>query len=363
MDENVKPAGAEPLLSVRHLTVDFHLGRDRVRPVDDVSFDLASDETIGIVGESGSGKSVLVRSVMGVIGPSRTVRREGSVTFEGTKLTALRRRELRALWGQRIGMILQDSMSALNPVRTVGAQLTETLRKHSPGLSRRDARARARDLLASVGLSEPDRRLDSHPFQLSGGMRQRVTIALALCGDIRLLIADEPTTALDVTVQHQVLNLLAAKRAEREMSLLLVTHDLGVIAGRTDRVIVMYAGEIVEISPTARLFTACKMPYTAALLEALPTFAQQGRKRLRPIPGGAVNLQRVGAGCRFAPRCVAAHDQCFAARPPLVADPADAGHLYRCWTPVGSPQYEQVRQRGPVAVTTIAPAVVPAGEQ
>lgn len=327
------------LLRVRGLGVTISTPAGPIRPVDDVSFDLAADETLGVVGESGSGKSVLARTVMGLVGPGRRVERTGTVELAGTRLDQLSGKQLRALWGGELGMVLQDPLTSLNPVRRIGSQIVETVRRHDRSYSRAAATERAEELLRSVGIPEPKRRLRAFPHQLSGGMRQRVMIALALSGDARLLIADEPTTALDVSVQHQILNLLAERRAAGGRGMILVTHDLGVVAGRTDRVIVMYGGEVVESAPTRTLFRNVRMPYTRALLDALPTPDTPTHSRLRSIPGRPVNLADVGPGCRFAARCAAAGERCHIEHPPLVSDVDDPEHRYRCWRPVGSPEY------------------------
>jgi oligopeptide/dipeptide ABC transporter ATP-binding protein len=247
------------------------------------------------------------------------------------------------MWGSEIAMVLQDPLTSLNPVKKIGAQLVETVRRHEPKLSKKDADRRGVDLLRSVGIPEPERRMKVYPHEMSGGMRQRVGIAIALSGNPRLLFADEPTTALDVTVQMQILDLLASQQKARHMTMVLVTHDLGVVATRTDHIVVMYAGQIVESAPTRSLFTDVKMPYTRALLDALPKLDQPSHTRLRAIPGHPPNLASPPAGCRFAARCPAAQDKCRTSPPPLVASANDADHLFRCWFPVGTPEYEAAR--------------------
>jgi ABC-type dipeptide/oligopeptide/nickel transport system ATPase component len=231
-----------------------------LQAVDNVSFVLQSGQTLGVVGESGSGKTVLSRAIMGLLS-GKAVSRSGTVLFEGRDISALTRQQARHYRGAEIGMVFQDPMTSLNPVMKIGAQITETLKAHLD-MGSAKARARALELLDSVGIPEPQRRMAQYPFELSGGMRQRVTIAIAMACAPKLLLADEPTTALDVTVQAQILNLLQDKQRERHMAMILVTHDLGVVAGRTDRIAVMYAGRIVEMAPTAKLFTEMRMPYT-----------------------------------------------------------------------------------------------------
>jgi peptide/nickel transport system ATP-binding protein len=270
-----------PLLEVNDLRTYFRTPRGVVRAVDGVSFTLERGKTLGIVGESGSGKSVLSRSVMGLL-PRRHLVRSGTVRFEGQDISGATTKEMRGVWGAEMAMVFQDPMTSLNPVVKIGRQLTEGLRLHLE-MTRADAMATAERLLAEVGIPEPKRRLQEYPHQLSGGMRQRVTIAVALACGPTLLFADEPTTALDVTVQAQILDLLAAEQRDRNMSMILVTHDLGVVAGRTDEVIVMYAGQVVEKAPTATLFADMKMPYTEALLQSIPKIGDPSHTRLNVI--------------------------------------------------------------------------------
>ena len=318
------------LLEVTDLRTGFRTPGGVVRAVDGVSLTLDRGRTLGIVGESGSGKSVLSRSIMGLL-PRRNVERSGRVVYDGTDVSALTPGRRKDLWGTQMAMVFQDPMTALNPVLRIGAQITEGLRFHL-GLDRGTARANAVALLRSVGIPEPERRLKQYPHELSGGMRQRIMIAVALACGPRLLFADEPTTALDVTVQAQILNLLAAQQREREMAMVLVTHDLGVVAGRADTIAVMYAGQIVETAPTAQLFANVRMPYTEALLRSIPQLDQPRGSRLQAIPGRPPNLVRPPRGCRFAPRCPYAQDRCRAEAPPLVEE--EPGHGYRCWYPL-----------------------------
>lgn len=336
------------LLRVTDLRTTFTTPKGRVTAVDGVSITVRPQETLGIVGESGSGKSVLSRSIMGLVSPGTRVEREGTIEFDGMPLHEMSRKQVRKLWGRDVGMVLQDPLRSLNPVTTIGRQIGETVKRHHPGLDRKQIFDRGVELLRSVGIPEPAHRMKVYPHQLSGGMRQRVGIAITLAGDPRLLFADEPTTALDVTVQHQILDLLARQQRERRMGMVLVTHDLGVVATRTDRIAVMYAGRIVETAPTKTLFSNVKMPYTKALLDALPKLDEPSHSRLRAIAGNPPNLANPPSGCRFASRCVAASERCRTTEPPLI-EADDAEHRYRCWYPVGSPEYTRaVQQADPV---------------
>jgi peptide/nickel transport system ATP-binding protein len=321
-----------PLLEVIDLHTSFRTGRGLVRAVDGVSFTLGRGRTLGVVGESGSGKTVLSRSIMGLV-PGSNVERSGVVRFSGHDLTAMSLAELREVWGLQVALIFQDPMTALNPVVRVGRQITESLRLRA-GLDRKAAHDTAVALLKSVGIPAPEERLRNYPHELSGGMRQRVMIAIALACGPKLLLADEPTTGLDVTVQAQILDLLAAQQSERHMGMILVSHDLGVVANRTDEIVVMYAGQIVEQAPTAELFAHTRMPYTEALLRSIPRLSESSHTRLRAIPGRPPDLAADRQGCRFAPRCPYAQDHCRKEEPPLRA--AGQGHLFRCWYPVGS---------------------------
>ncbi|WP_235736399.1 ABC transporter ATP-binding protein [Nocardioides alcanivorans] len=301
-----------------------------------MSFSLSRGETIGIVGESGSGKSVLGRTIMGLhtSGPTTTI--DGRVMFDGQDIQALGPKQLRKLWGARIGMVFQDPMTALNPVKKIGTHLTETLRKHQ-GLGRQAARERAKELLDLVGIPDPVRRLDQYPHEMSGGMRQRVVIAMALANDPALLIADEPTTALDVTVQRQILDLLAKLQDELGMAIILISHNLGVVAGRADRVAVMYAGRMVETTDARSLFTGARHPYSEALLRAIPRLTEPPHVRLAAIDGAPPNMLHPPQGCRFAPRCAYAQDDCRVDLPELRTGDAPQGrvpHLFACHHPV-----------------------------
>jgi peptide/nickel transport system ATP-binding protein len=344
-DERFPDSAGEPLLRVTDLHTGFVTPDGVARAVDGVSLRLERGKTLGLVGESGSGKSVLSRSIMGLL-PKRNVVRSGSVVFEGHEIATLPVKELRAYWGTQMSMIFQDPMTSLNPVTRVGAQITESLRTHFD-VTREFAKGTAVNLLASVGIPEPERRYRQYPHELSGGMRQRVMIAIALACGPKLLFADEPTTALDVTVQGQILDLLATQQRERFMSVMLVTHDLGVVAGRADEIAVMYAGRIVEQAPASALFRHMKMPYTEALLRSIPKLSDPSHTKLDAIAGRPPSLLHPPPGCKFAPRCPYVQDKCRAEEPPLVAAET-TGHLYRCWFPVGSPQ--------PVTVTASATA-------
>ena len=320
------------LLEVEDLRTSFRTPAGRVRAVDGVSLTVDRGRTLGIVGESGSGKSVLSRSIMGLL-PKRNVTCEGTVVYDGRQLSAQPDKARRELWGTEMAMVFQDPMTALNPVLKIGNQITEGLRHHLD-LDRRTAGQNATALLRAVGIPEPERRFRQYPHELSGGMRQRIMIAVALACGPKLLFADEPTTALDVTVQAQILNLLARQQRERNMAMVLVTHDVGVVAGRADDIAVMYAGQIVEKAPAAKLFANVRMPYTEALLRSIPRLDEPRAATLQAIPGRPPDLVAPPPGCRFAPRCPYAQARCHAEQPPLVED--EPGHAYRCWYPVGT---------------------------
>lgn len=321
----------EHVLEVEDLRTCFHTARGEVSAVDGVSLALRAGETVGIVGESGSGKSVLGRTLMGLVtnGPTTTV--AGSVRIAGHDVHALGQRERRRLWGPQIAMVFQDPMTSLNPVRRIGDHLTDPLRAHL-GLTRRDASRRALELLDRVGIPDPRRRLRQYPHELSGGMRQRVMIAVALSCDPAVLVADEPTTALDVTVQKQILDLLGELASERRMATLLISHDLGAIRGRTDRVLVMYAGRLVEQSSTEDLFGSPRHPYTDGLLGSVPPLGAAPHTLLRTIEGTPPDLSRPPQGCSFAPRCSRRVDDCVRVSPSLTS--AGADRLVACHRPL-----------------------------
>ena len=323
----------DALLEVDNLRTQSDTPGGLLTAVDGVSFSLSKGKSLGVVGESGSGKSVMSRSIMRLL-PKVNIQTEGTVRFKSRNLMELAPRDLRKLWGPEMAMIFQDPLGSLNPVVKVGKQVAEGLRVHS-GFSKKEARSEALKLLREVGISEPERRLDEYPHQFSGGMRQRIVIAIALACQPDLLIADEPTTALDVTVQAQILDLIEEQRNQRNMSLILVTHDLGVVAGRTDEIMVMYAGRIVERAPTKVLFANMKMPYTEALLESIPKLERPSHSHLLSIPGQPPNMIDAPRGCKFAPRCKYVQDRCVEEEPELISA-ATPGHLYRCFFPVGS---------------------------
>jgi oligopeptide/dipeptide ABC transporter ATP-binding protein len=328
----VEGSDSGPILEVNDLVTSFTTPRGRLTAVNHVSFSLDRGETLGVVGESGSGKTVLSRSILNLL-PSMGLEQSGSVVFEGTDMLTASTDVLRTLWGARIAMIFQDPMSSLNPVVRIERQITETLRLHLK-MDRQEAKATAVALLDQVGIPSPAERVRNYPYQLSGGMRQRVMIAIAIACSPRLVLADEPTTSLDVTVQAQILDLLAAMKAERNMSMILVSHDLGVVATRADRIAVMYGGRIVEIAPTKTLFASMAMPYTQALIGSTPRISQASHVRLTAIDGRPPDLVNPPKGCAFAPRCPYATDQCRNDVPPLVAARNDESHLYACWNPL-----------------------------
>ncbi len=327
------------LLEVTDLRTHFNTALGVVRAVDGVSFTLERGRALGIVGESGCGKTILSRSIMGLL-PKRNTIRSGSVLFEGQELTTMSMRERRNIWGTEMSMIFQDPMTSLNPVMKIGTQIAEPLKVHLD-MSRQVARDTALKLLTDVGIPDPSKRLDQYAHELSGGMRQRVMIAMALACGPTVLFADEPTTALDVTVQAQILDLIEDQRRDRNMSLILVTHDLGVVAGHTDDIIVMYAGKIVEKASTKVLFSNMKMPYTEALFSSIPKLEDASHTRLTTIGGRPPNLISPPTGCRFSPRCPYVTDQCRSEEPPLVE--AEPGHWYACFHPVGSPRWHEVK--------------------
>jgi peptide/nickel transport system ATP-binding protein len=345
-----------PLLDVVDLRTHFDTERGLVRAVDGVTFSLERGKTLGIVGESGSGKSVLSRSVMGLL-PKKHLVRSGSIHFEGRDISDLPNDEQRKLWGTQMSMVFQDPMTSLNPVMKIGNQITESLLFHLD-VSKSFAKETAVSLLQSVGIPEPERRVKQYPHEMSGGMRQRVMIAIAIACGPKLLFADEPTTALDVTVQAQILDLLSAQQRERFMAMILVTHDLGVVAGRTDEIAVMYAGKIVEKAPTRTLFSEMRMPYTEALVRSIPKLADPSHTRLNVIPGRPPDLVNPPKGCNFSPRCPYAQDKCREEEPPLLPAPA-VGHEFACWFPVGTPEGRAALERNIAAGRTATSTATP----
>lgn len=318
------PTADERVIDVRNLTVELNLGAGRAKVVDDISFAVAKGETVCLVGESGCGKSVTARTLLRLMPKTVGGPTEGEIEFEGQNLLALSDRGMQTVRGDRISMIFQEPMSSLNPLFTVGEQIAEVFRIHR-GMSRSEAREAALEMLNRVQIADPERRLNEYPHRMSGGMRQRVMIAIALSCRPRLLIADEPTTALDVTIQEQVLDLIDRLKEEFGMSVLLITHDLGVVAERADRVLVMYAGRIVESAPTADLFTRPRHPYTQGLIAAMPKIGDT--EPLSFIPGIVPGPLDLPGGCRFRDRCRLAQDICGEHKPELTGKD---GHWTAC---------------------------------
>ncbi|MFI6478170.1 ABC transporter ATP-binding protein [Nonomuraea sp. NPDC050663] len=320
------------LLDVNDLEIVFsRRGRKDVRAVDKVSFSVAPGETVGLVGESGCGKSVTSLAIMGLL-PKRGVRLGGSIAFEGTELIGLPQDKLRRMRGRDLAMVFQDPMTSLNPVIPIGVQVTEVLVRHRD-MGADAARKEAAELLARVGIPDPGRRLKEYPHQLSGGMRQRALIAMALAAKPRLLIADEPTTALDVTIQAQILELLKELVRESGTALIMITHDLGVVAGMCDTVHVMYSGRIVERAQRHELFAHPRHPYTGGLLASIPRLDQPRGERLEPIQGSPRDMLAWTQGCAFSPRCRNRVDECVGEAPVLA--PARPDHEVRCYNPLG----------------------------
>jgi oligopeptide transport system ATP-binding protein len=324
---------APPLLSVRDLRVTFGSGERMVHAVNGISYDLELGDTLGVVGESGCGKSVSSLALMRLLPKPAARIPTGEILFEGEEILSLSEEAVREIRGNRMAMIFQDPMTSLNPVLTIERQLTEVLETHRK-LQRKGAITRAVELLELVGNPAAKRRLRDFPHQFSGGMRQRVMIAMALACDPQLLIADEPTTALDVTIQAQILDLMRSAVSEMGTALILITHDLGVVAGMARTINVMYAGHIVERAETNELYGRPRHPYTVGLLRSIPRLDEQGRGELVPIQGQPPDLSREIAGCPFAPRCFNAQDRCRQEMPPLEAAPDSApGHDVACWYP------------------------------
>ncbi|MHB1594507.1 MAG: ABC transporter ATP-binding protein [Streptosporangiaceae bacterium] len=321
---------ATPVLEIENLSTHIKLTKSVVQAVGDVSLHIEPGETLGLVGESGCGKSMTGLSIMGLLPPGGSVV-GGSIKLDGRELVGLPDAELRKIRGNDVAMIFQDPLTSLDPTKTIGYQVAEPVRLHR-GASKSEALERAAEVLSLVGLPKPAERLNDYPHQLSGGLRQRVMIAMALACEPKLLIADEPTTALDVTIQAQILKLLDDLKSRLGMAMLLVTHDMGVIAGHADRVNVMYAARIVETAETGELFDAMHHPYTQALLASIPRLDQDSSLRLHNIPGLPPDLSSPPAGCRFAARCSRADDKCRTDEPPLIGE--TGAHLYACWHPV-----------------------------
>lgn len=322
------------ILEVKNLTIHFKSDFGVVKAVDNVSFNLAEGSVLGLVGESGSGKSVLVRAILGLTPAESIVKLSGEILFDGIDLLRQSEKKLnRDVRGKRISMVFQDPMTALNPVMTIGQQICDSMRIHL-NLTAKQARERALDLLHRVGIPKPAERLDSFPHQLSGGMRQRVVIAIALSCEPDILLADEPTTALDVTVQAQILDLLEDLKAERQMSMIMVSHDLGLVSSRADTVAVMYSGGLAEIANADTIFESPRMPYTRGLLDSIPDIKMPSHTRLKTIPGRPAQATGVDAGCRFEPRCARAIAVCKVSVPSLSFDPSDASHGWACFNPI-----------------------------
>tara|TARA_B100000287_G_scaffold430656_1_gene486330 strand:- start:1721 stop:2836 length:1116 start_codon:yes stop_codon:yes gene_type:complete len=335
--ESETPSRGQALLEVEDLSTHFTIDAGRLRAVDQVSFSLEPGRTMGIVGESGSGKTVLSRTIMR-LNLGSNVQTSGSVRFLDKELLDLPMDEMTKIWGQDMAMVFQDPMTSLNPVVKVGRQVSEHVRKHL-GASKTESKDLAVELLRSVRIPEAETAVDRYPHELSGGMRQRISIAIALACGPKLLFADEPTTALDVTVQHQILNLLGIQQQERSMAMVLVTHDLGVVAGRTDEILVMYAGKIVEKAKTAEIFKSTEHPYTEALLRSIPKTDQPSHTRLAAIAGRPPTLIGITKGCSFSPRCPYAQERCFEEAPPL--EETTQGHYTACWHRVGTPENQE----------------------
>ena len=356
------PAEDAPLLAVRDLRVQFDSPAGTITAVDGVSFELSAGRALGVVGESGSGKTVLSRVIMNLLTVSNKLPEEGEVRFRGQDLLQLRRKQLRKLWGDDLAMVFQDPMTSLNPTMKIGPQVTEPLFLHRK-ISKKAARARAEELLREVGIPEPARRLGQYPHELSGGMRQRVTIAIALACDPVLLIADEPTTALDVTVQAQILDLLDRERTDRHMGLILISHDLGVVEGRTDDVNVMYAGRVVESAPTASVFKQPRHPYTESLIASMPKIEDPSHTRLAAIPGHPPHPLMRPQGCKYAPRCRYAQSRCLEEDPGLMAPTdQDGDRQTACFYPPGTDRGEDALARNVAAGHTATGLAVQTAE-
>lgn len=320
------------LLEIRNVHTQFRTQHGVIRAVDGVSFNVEAGETVGLVGESGCGKSVTALSIMRLVPSPPGSIESGEILLDGDDILTMTEAEVRRIRGARVAMVFQDPMTSLNPVMTVGQQIAEALRLHL-GLPRRQAMRRAVELLEMVGIPAPQTRIRDYPHQFSGGMRQRVMIAMALSCNPKLVLADEVTTALDVTVQAQILELLRSLAAESGTAFVIITHDLGIVAGMTQRVHVMYAGRIVESAPTTELFDRPRMPYTWGLLKSVPRLDEERRQRLVPIEGSPPDLSAPPPGCRFEPRCPYRRDICGQREPELLSVDAGSGvhHETRCW--------------------------------
>ncbi len=339
---------AAMMLEVDDLVVDFATPSGNLRAVDGVSLRLAEREAMAIVGESGSGKSVLSRTLINLLAGNGT--RTGTIRIGGRNIDDLTKAERKHFFGVEVAMVFQDPMTSLNPVKRIDAQLTEAMRYHLK-ISNSDAKDRAIDLLKQVHIPSAERRLKQYPHELSGGMRQRVVIAMALACEPKLLIADEPTTALDVTVQKTILDLLDELRQSHNMAMILITHDLGVARGRADRIGVMYAGRLLEVGRTDAVFADMRHPYTQALLESIPNIDAASHSRLQPIPGRPPNLLDPPIGCAFAQRCRHAQPDCLHQKPDL---DGSTEHVYACFYPVGTERGDQAHEANQAAGETAA---------
>jgi peptide/nickel transport system ATP-binding protein len=333
--------GSVALLEVENLHVSFRTEDGVVQAVRGVSFQVDQGQTLGIVGESGSGKSVATQTIMGL---TRNARISGRALFEGRDLLTMKPNDMQQVRGAKIAMIFQDPLSSLHPFYRVGWQIMEMIRLHEKEVSKADARKRAVELLRLVGIPQPDRRVNDFPHQFSGGMRQRAMIAMAMALSPALLIADEPTTALDVTVQAQVLQVIKRLQEEFETAVILITHDLGVVADVADDVVVMYGGMVMEQADRMTTFTAYHHPYTEGLLQSLPAYGDE-RARLRPIPGQPPSPITLPAGCPFHPRCPYVMDRCRTEVPPLAQTGAEQSHLSACWLPRDRASREALREK------------------
>jgi len=330
---------SEPLLSVDGLEVRFWTDRGTVHAVNGVSFEIDAGETLGIVGESGCGKSVTSLAILGLL-PRAGRATAGTARFDGLELLTMSDRELREVRGKEIAMIFQDPMTSLNPVLTIGRQIREALETHF-GMDRKDADARAAELLDQVGIPSAKARIGDYPHQFSGGMRQRAMIAMALACEPKLLIADEPTTALDVTIQAQILDLLRQLVSDRNTALIMITHDLGVVAGMCERVNVMYGGTFVETGSAEQVFGEPRHPYTLGLLQSVPRLDTPRGRQLQPIAGAPRDMLQAPHACPFQPRCAYAIETCHAEVPPLVQ--MSPGHYVACFNPVAADEWERAR--------------------
>jgi oligopeptide/dipeptide ABC transporter ATP-binding protein len=358
---------AASILAVRDLSVGFETDGGFLRALDHVSFEVAKGRSVALVGESGCGKSSIAYAIMRLLPDGVSRVENGAILFEGSDLLGLSERAMQDVRGARIGMIFQEPMTSLNPVYTVGAQIAEAVRLHAP-VSRFEAKRRAIELLHKVGYPEPEQRVDDYPHELSGGMRQRVLIAMALASSPALLVADEPTTALDATIQAQILELLRRLKAELGMSLLLIAHDLAVVSELADEIVVLYAGQVVERGPTASVLRAPRHPYTVALLGSVPRRALATRKhgdkgrRLLTIEGAVPDLRTPPPGCRFEPRCPSALARCKAEVPALLTPPNAPESAVRCvlFEP-GAKAPSTVRSEEPIPLSNRTPRAEPGG--